>query len=84
MSGCDNLHPAFRDIAAADDNRRRRPRPSLVEALAAAVVLLLVFAVNFDRWNGNANAGAPSALAAFDWTGPELDHGPRSFLPGDC
>ncbi len=84
MSGCDNLHPAFRDIAAADDARRRRPRASLVEALAAAVVLLLVFAVNFDRWTGNANAGAPSALTAFDETRPELDHCRGAFQPGDC
>ncbi|KSV93167.1 hypothetical protein [Sinorhizobium sp. GL28] len=84
MSGCDKLHPAFRDIAAADDARRRRPRPSLVEALAAAVVLLLVFAVNFDRWTGDASTGAPSALAAFDETGPELDQCRGAFLPGDC
>lgn len=84
MSGCDNLHPAFRDIAAADDARRRRPRPSMVEALAVVVVLLLVLATNFDRWTGNANAGAPSAVAAFDETAPELDHCRGAFLPGDC
>jgi len=49
MPGCDNLHPALRDIAAADDAGRSRHRPSLVEALASIVVLFLVFAVNFDR-----------------------------------
>ncbi|QHG74322.1 hypothetical protein [Ensifer adhaerens] len=63
MSDCDKLHPAFRNLETIEEAHRRRLSPSLVEAVAMAVVLLLLLATNFDRWTGSANAPSKVPLS---------------------
>ncbi|ANK76659.1 hypothetical protein ACI2KT_31760 [Ensifer adhaerens] len=82
MSDCDKLHPAFRNLETIEEAHRRRLSPSLVEAVAMAVVLLLLLATNFDRWTGSANA--PSKVAVIHENALELDDCRAAFLPGDC
>ncbi|MGG6894766.1 MULTISPECIES: hypothetical protein [Rhizobium] len=77
MSDCDNLHPGFRDIAKAEYGCRQHRRLSLVEALAAIVVLLLVLVTNFHRSTNDTNAEATPMVAALGNTSAE-------FAPDHC